>query len=115
MAIGVCPPGTGPSLHAHQQTYETFTVLKGRFEFTWGGSGEHSVVLEPFDTMSVPPCIHRAFKNVSDEEGALQVVITGGLHDRYDIQFARSTTEQLRAKGEQYLDYFKEKVGLQFE
>ena len=35
MAYAVCPPGNGPSLHSHQQTYETFTVIKGRFEITW--------------------------------------------------------------------------------
>ena len=29
MTLAVCPPGQGPSLHAHHQTYETFTVLKG--------------------------------------------------------------------------------------
>lgn len=32
MVIASCPPGQGPSLHAHRKTYETFTVLKGRFE-----------------------------------------------------------------------------------
>ncbi|MDA0340417.1 MAG: hypothetical protein O3B74_02330, partial [Proteobacteria bacterium] len=35
MTLAVFPPGNGPSLHAHQQTHETFTVLKGRFEVTW--------------------------------------------------------------------------------
>jgi hypothetical protein len=27
MTLAVCPPGQGPGLHAHRQTYETFTVL----------------------------------------------------------------------------------------
>jgi hypothetical protein len=28
MTHAKCPPGTGPSLHAHQQTFETFTALR---------------------------------------------------------------------------------------
>src|SRR3546814_1382747 len=32
MPHAVCPPGTGPSLHAHQNTYQTFTAMKRRFE-----------------------------------------------------------------------------------
>ena len=39
MTLAVCPPGQGPGLHAHRQTYETFTVLKGRFEVTWNDDG----------------------------------------------------------------------------
>ena len=46
MTHAKCPPGTGPSLHAHQQTYETFTVLRGRFEVTWNDDGAHRVELE---------------------------------------------------------------------
>lgn len=55
ITYAVCPAGTGPSLHAHRQTWETFTVLKGRFEFSVGSTGQEKVVLEPFDTFSVPP------------------------------------------------------------
>ena len=32
MTLAVCPPGQGPGLHNHVKTYETFTVLKTRFE-----------------------------------------------------------------------------------
>ena len=35
ITIAECPPGTGPSLHTHQQTHETFTVMKGRFKIYW--------------------------------------------------------------------------------
>jgi len=35
MTLAVCPPGQGPELHAHVKTYETFTVLRGRFEVRW--------------------------------------------------------------------------------
>ena len=95
MAIGVCPPGTGPSLHAHQQTYETFTVLKGRFEITWNDDGGERIELDLFDTVSVPPGVCRAFRNISNEEGVLQVVITGGVHDMTDIDFPETIGQQL--------------------
>lgn len=85
MTMAVCPPGQGPGLHAHRRTFETFTVLKGSFEFTWGDSGENSVVLDQCDTISLPPAVCRAFRNVSENEGILQVIITGGVHDMNDV------------------------------
>ena len=97
MTLAVCPPGQGPSLHAHQQTYETFTVLEGRFEITWNDDGGERAILEQFDTISVPPRVNRAFHNISDEEGVLQVIITGGVHDMNDIGFAPTVGEQLDA------------------
>src|SRR5271170_5388666 len=41
ITLAICPPGQGPGLHAHKVTYETFTVLQGRFEFSWGEEGQH--------------------------------------------------------------------------
>ena len=32
MTLARCPAGQGPGLHNHKDTYETFTVLEGRFE-----------------------------------------------------------------------------------
>src|SRR5437879_12207093 len=40
MTLAVCPPGQGPGLHSHRQAYETFTVLKGRFEGSWKDDGD---------------------------------------------------------------------------
>ncbi len=97
MTLAVCPPGQGPSLHAHLQTYETFTVLKGRFEITWNDEGDERAVLEQFDTISVPPRVNRAFRNIGDEEGVLQVIITGGVHDMNDIDVAPAVGERLEA------------------
>lgn len=113
MIIAMCPPNQGPSLHAHHKTYETFTVLDGQFKFTWGDKGEHSVVLSKFDTLSVPPGICRAFCNVGDREGILQVVITGGIHDRNDIAFPPIVAEQVKKVGPGILEEF-EKTGLKF-
>lgn len=88
MTLAVCPPGQGPSLHAHHRTYETFTVLQGRFEITWNDDGAGRTVLEQFDTISMPPQVNRAFRNIGDVEGILQVLITGGVHDKTDIDVA---------------------------
>ena len=109
MAIGVCPPGTGPSLHSHQQTYETFTVLKGRFEITWNDDGGERIELDLFDTVSVPPGVCRAFRNISNEEGVLQVVITGGVHDMTDIDFPETIGQQLDKYGDDVRQQFEER------
>lgn len=109
MALAVCPPGNGPSLHAHQQTYETFTVLKGRFEITWNDDGGGRLELGLFDTISVPPGVCRAFRNISDEEGILQVLISGGVHDMKDIDFPQAIGERLDEFGAGVRDQFVER------
>lgn len=114
MVIASCPPGQGPSLHAHRMTFETFTVLKGRFEISWNDKGENTLVLEQFDTISVPPEVARAFRNVGDSEGLLQVLITGGVHDMQDIAFAPAVAERIAAIKPQALEAFQ-KAGMKFD
>jgi quercetin dioxygenase-like cupin family protein len=97
MTLAVCPPGQGPGLHAHRQTYETFTVLKGRFEVSWNDHGSGRAVLELFDTVSFPPGVCRAFRNIGDDDGILQVLITGGVHDMNDIDFAEDAKRRIEA------------------
>ncbi|HYF21625.1 MAG TPA: cupin domain-containing protein [Ramlibacter sp.] len=104
ITLAVCPPGQGPGLHAHKATFETFTVLQGSFEFRWGPEGEHTARLERFDTFSFPPGIQRAFRNVGETEGILQVVISGGRHDASDIQLPPSTTAALKAASPKLFD-----------
>jgi len=107
MTLAVCPPNQGPGLHAHKKTFETFTVLKGRFEFRWGDEGENAVELDAFDVLSVPPGVARAFKNVSDEEGVLQVVISGGVHDMNDIHMPQVETEKLYKAAPEFAERLK--------
>lgn len=114
MVIASCPPGQGPSLHAHRKTFETFTVLKGRFEISWNDMGENTLVLEQFDTISVPPEVARAFRNVGEGEGLLQVLITGGVHDMHDIAFAPAVAERIAAIKPEALAAF-EKAGMRFD
>ncbi|MCG7852117.1 MAG: cupin domain-containing protein [Methanosarcinaceae archaeon] len=97
MTHAVAAPGQGPDLHAHKQTYETFTVLQGRFEIRWGDSPDKVVELSAFDTISVPPGVYRAFRNIGDEEGILQVIISGGINDMNDIHMPRRVAKELKA------------------
>lgn len=113
MTLALCPPGQGPGLHAHRQTYETFTVLKGRFEVTWNDDGSQREVLELFDTVSFPPGVCRAFRNIGAEEGILQVLITGGVHDMSDIDFSEEARRTIEAVGRGLSAEF-EKAGFTF-
>ena len=113
MTLAVCPPGQGPGLHSHRQTYETFTVLKGRFEVTWNADGSGRAELELYDTVSFPPGMFRAFRNIGDEEGILQVIITGGVHDMTDIAFSARAKAQIEAVGPGLSAEF-EKAGFTF-
>lgn len=113
ITMAACPPGTGPSLHSHKETYETFTVLKGRFEVYWNDDGGERVELDQFDTISVPPGVCRGFRNISDDEGVLHVIISGGVHDLNDIDFAAKAAEQIEAIKPGTLKEF-EKAGFTF-
>jgi len=84
--IVTCPPGNGPLLHAHQFTHETFMALDGRFRIEWGDNGEHSLVLEKFDMVAVPPRVVRRFVNISDHDAHLFVPIQGPSHAFRDVE-----------------------------
>ena len=113
MTLAVCPPGQGPGLHSHRQTYETFTVMKGRFEVSWNDDGSGRAILELYDTVSFPPGVCRAFRNVGNEEGLLQVIVTGGVHDMTDIDFSPQAKEDIeRVRPGLAVEF--EKVGFTF-
>ncbi len=113
MTYAICPAGTGPSLHRHLRTFETFTVITGRFEFSWGEEGVDRLTLDPFDVVSIPPGISRSFRNVSDGEAVLQVIITGGAHDMNDVEVPSATARKIESLGGDYLQHFKA-MGLTF-
>jgi quercetin dioxygenase-like cupin family protein len=114
MTLAVCPPGQGPGLHAHRRTYETFTVLAGEFEVCWNDDGAERATLRQFDTISFPPGVCRAFCNVGSDEGILQVIITGGVHDMTDIAFSPKAREEIESVGRGLAAQF-EKVGFTFD
>src|SRR5436309_16133797 len=69
-------PGKGAALHAHP-TVEVFVALTGRWAVYWGDEGEQEVVLEPFDTISIPPGVMRGFRNAGPEHGYLMAILGG--------------------------------------
>ena len=88
-AIIRCAPGKG-TLHHDHKTNEVFMSLKGKWKIFWGDDEESNfVILEPFDTASVPPNLMRGFRNVGDEEGLLLGTIggtdPGGVRWRDDV------------------------------
>jgi len=114
MTLAICPPGQGPGLHSHRETYETFTVLGGKFEVTWNDNGENRLELDVFDTISIPPGVCRAFRNIGEVEGILQVLITGGVHDMNDIAFSANAAAKIESSAPGALDHFKE-AGFRFD
>ena len=116
LAIAECPPGDGPGLHNHEITTETFFCLQGTFEVTWGDDGEHRVVLEPMDLVSVPQGVMRAFRNISDETGRLFVTIElgePGSNDR--VAYHPNVADELQEEfGEQTVATLKE-IGFNFD
>ena len=113
MNISVCPPGQGPGLHCHHNTYETFFVLEGAFEFHIGDRGEERVRLNKWDTFSCPPGVCRGFVNVDDRDSVLLTVITGDVHARDDVTLPPVMAERLEALQPGVLPEF-EALGLAF-
>ena len=95
MTLAKCPPGQGPGLHNPVATFETFTVLEGKFLIKWNDDGSEELILEKYDTISIPPGVCRSFINVDDKEGLLQVIISGGVHDMNDISFTPHAAEKM--------------------
>lgn len=76
MSIVCCEANKSAPLHNHM-TQEVFVALTGQWEVFWGPKGERSVLLEQWDTVSVPPGVSRGFKNVSDEPAYLIGMASG--------------------------------------
>ncbi|MFN0164651.1 MAG: cupin domain-containing protein [Burkholderiales bacterium] len=104
MTYAACPPGQGPGLHTHKNTYETFIVMQGEFEITWGDAGEYRTVLKEKDVVSIPPGISRAFRNTGNAEAVLLVVISGGENNMADIHLPAKQVQALRATSPELLN-----------
>jgi len=55
----------------------------------------------------------RAFRNIGEDEGILQVLITGGVHDMQDIDFAKQIAGRIDAISPEALDFFA-RAGFRF-
>jgi quercetin dioxygenase-like cupin family protein len=116
VSIAECEPGNGPGLHRHLNTVENFLCLSGRFEIAWGDNGEHKLVLEPLDMISVPRGENRSFRNISSETARLLVMIVPETGEQSDpISYAPSLAKEIEN------DYGKgaleglQKIGFKFE
>jgi quercetin dioxygenase-like cupin family protein len=114
MNISVLPPGQGPCLHAHNETFETFVVLDGAITFQIGEAGQERVTLGRWDTFSCPPGVYRGFNNASDSvEAVLLTVINGAADRRADVDVPPAITRHLRTTyGEAVVREFKQVVDL---
>ena len=63
-------------MHSHL-TVEVFTPLSGKWAIIWGDQGENEIVLEAWDTISVPPGVMRGFRNVGSEAACLMAILGG--------------------------------------
>lgn len=91
-----CDPGKSAPLHNHL-TQEVFMAITGRWEIFWGPAGLRALVLDPLDTISIPPGVSRGFRNVSAGPGLL-VGIAGG-RDPGNINWPPDVRAAARAAG----------------
>jgi uncharacterized RmlC-like cupin family protein len=116
VSIAECEPGNGPGLHRHLNTVENFLCLSGRFEIAWGNHGEHTLVLEPLDMISVPRGENRSFRNVSNETGRLLVMIVPETDEQVDpIAYAPSLAKEIASEYGKAALQGLEKIGFKFE
>ena len=77
ITVIMAEPGRGAPLHAHT-TEEIFIALTGRWGIFWGNDGEHEVILEPWDAVSVPAPSMRGFRNAGTEDAFMLCILGGG-------------------------------------
>lgn len=96
-------PGNRVGLHDHP-TVEVFMPLTGRWGVYWGDEGQHEVMLEQWDVISVPPGVMRGFRNAGTEESVLLAILGGSdaghvTWSPHVLEMARQHGLQLDAKG----------------
>jgi len=90
--------GCGATLHIHE-TNEVFIPLKGNWGVYWQNrdGSRHEVVLEPYDTVSVPIGVSRGFRYLGKGEG-LMMAIVGGT-DPGRVHWPKETVEEAKKHG----------------
>ena len=73
-------------------------ALTGKWEIYWGDKGEEMTVIEPFDTIAVPPEVTRTFKNISDQDAHLLVIIQGQKGQFDDVGRVPETAQKIAEK-----------------
>lgn len=98
VGIAKAEPGKGASLHIHA-TNEVFFALTGKWSIYWQNQdgAQHEVILEPYDTVSVPIGLSRGFRNAGNET-ALLLAIVGGT-DPGKVEWPQETVDLAREHG----------------
>lgn len=96
LAVIRSAPGNGSALHTHT-TVEVFMPLTGRWQLFYGEEEEFEVFLEQWDVCSVPPGVWRGFRNASNEDAYLLVVVGGT--DAGRLEWAPKVAEEAAARG----------------
>ncbi len=89
-------PGKGSSQHDHD-TIECFVVLTGRWAITLGDDGGEAIILDQFDTFSVPPGVMRGVRNAGSEPGVILTILGGT--DPGRAKWSTHINEKSRALG----------------
>lgn len=115
ITLAECPPGDSAGLHKHTASVENFFCVQGRFEITWGDQGQFSMVLDPFDFVSVPAGVYRDFKNVGDGLGRLLVMIQPVEGDSQDaVYHAESTGQEVERRWGRATRDAMSRIGVRF-
>jgi len=106
ITLAECPPGDHAGLHKHTDAVENFFCVEGRFEITWGANGEHRVVLDALDFISIPAGVYRDFRNIGSSVGRLLVAIQSPPGDTQDavVHSAAVGDEVVRRFGQKTRD-----------
>ena len=89
--------GNGAAHHSHQ-TEEVFMPLVGPWAVIWmTEDGEKEIVLQHFDSISVPIGVYRGFRYVGEGEGTLLTLIGGP--DAGKVDWHPSVTEAAAETG----------------
>ncbi len=96
ITLNQVPPAKGAALHSHT-TAEVFIPLTGQWAIYWGDNGENEFILEPWDTISLPPGVMRGFRNVGNEEAYLLGILGGT--DAGRVTWAPAVIERARETG----------------
>lgn len=91
-------PGKGASPHIHA-TIEVFFALTGKWAIYWQNrdGARHEVILDPYDTVSVPIGLSRGFRNAGGET-AYMLAIVGGT-DPGRVEWPSETVDMARQHG----------------
>lgn len=78
-------PGAGPTRHVHVRETEVFRVITGTHRF-W--CGDAVLDAPPGTTVTLPPNVPHAWKNISDAPGRMFGIVTPGGFEQFFIDLA---------------------------